>query len=71
MRKMLHYISSDTLLSMCGLAEDGTPRLFPSQLVEVMAAVLDSEVCIFFSFNSCPQRADHVSSSARLYLQRW
>lgn len=45
MRKMVHYMSAGTLSDMCGVQEDGTPKLFPSQLVEVMASVLDNEVC--------------------------
>ncbi|XP_067942720.1 E3 ubiquitin-protein ligase HECTD1-like [Watersipora subatra] len=43
MRKMLHYISPETLGLMCEAGEDGLPKLFPSQLVEVLSSVLDSE----------------------------
>lgn len=44
MRKMVHYISPPTLMMMCTPTEDNVPRLFPSQLVEVLASVLDNEV---------------------------
>ena len=47
MRKMVHYMSAEALSEMCGVHEDGTPKLFPSQLVDVMASVLDNEVCVY------------------------
>ena len=47
MRKMVHYMSAEALSEMCGVHEDRTPKLFPSQLVDVMASVLDNEVCVY------------------------
>ena len=47
MRKTVHYMSAEALSEMCGVNEDGTPKLFPSQLVDVMASVLDNEVCLY------------------------
>lgn len=43
-RKMVHYMSAQTLAEMCGYTEDGVPKVFPPQLVELLASVFDNEV---------------------------
>jgi len=43
-RKMIHYVSPSILGDMCDFEEDGKPKTFPSELVAVLASVMDSEV---------------------------
>ena len=44
MRKMVHYVESDLLEEICD--PEYMSVNFASQLVEVLAAVLDNEVCL-------------------------
>jgi len=47
-RKMIHYISAESLQEMCSRDTDTSSRQFLSDLVEVLASVLDTEVSLLY-----------------------